>query len=84
VNAAQHDRVSPRFGRGVVEFLYENYYGRSLERGGPVPWPLQSPNLSALDFFRWGCFKSRVYHNGKPEAWQQLVQAINEAAVGCK
>jgi hypothetical protein len=33
----------------------------------------------AIDFFLWGCMKSRVYHSGKPEARHQLVKAIDAA-----
>jgi hypothetical protein len=47
-----------------------------------VPWPPQLLNLSALDFFLRGYLKSRVYHSGKLETLQQLVQVINRAAVG--
>ncbi|KAJ8885450.1 hypothetical protein PR048_011647 [Dryococelus australis] len=37
-----------------------NRAGR-LEEVGPVPRPTRSPDLSPLDFFFWGCLKSRVY-----------------------
>jgi hypothetical protein len=37
------------------------------------------PDLNPLDFFLWGCMKSRVYHGGKPEAWDQLTEATDEA-----
>ncbi|GBM49481.1 hypothetical protein AVEN_142618-1 [Araneus ventricosus] len=30
-------------------------------RGGPVHWPVRSPDLSCLDFFCWGQMKTLVY-----------------------
>jgi hypothetical protein len=48
-----------------------------------VAWPARSPDLNPLDFFLWGCMKSRVYHGGKPEARYQL-EAIDEPAVGIR
>ncbi|KAJ4429330.1 hypothetical protein ANN_26334 [Periplaneta americana] len=35
--------------------------GRWIGRGGPVAWPAQSPDLTPLDFFLWGCMKEKVY-----------------------
>jgi hypothetical protein len=69
----QHDGAPPHFGREVTELLNDIYHGRWLGRGGSVPWPPQSLDLSPLDFFLWSCLKPRVYHSGKPETWQQLV-----------
>jgi hypothetical protein len=74
--------VPPHFDREVKKFFNDNYHGRQLGRGKPVPWPPRLPILSPLDFFLWGCLKFRVYHNDKTETWLQLVQATNEAAVG--
>jgi hypothetical protein len=54
-----------------MEFLNVNYHGRWLGRGGPMPWPLEY-------------LTSRVYHNGKLEIWQQVVQAIYKAAVSIR
>jgi hypothetical protein len=65
-------------------FLNENYEGIWIGKGGPLAWPTWSPDLNPLDFFLWGCMKSRVYHGGKPEARHQLVEVINEAAVGIR
>jgi len=32
-----------------------------IGRGGPIPWPPQSPDLSPLDFFLWGYIKNNGY-----------------------
>jgi hypothetical protein len=78
----QHDTAPSHFGRAVTEFLKEHYEGRWIVRGGQVAWPAQSPDLNPLDFFLWGCMKSRVYHGGKPEARHMLVEAIYKATIG--
>ena len=55
-----HDRAPPHFAKEVTEFLNEHSEGRWTGRNGPVTWPAWSPNLNPLDFFLWGCMKSRV------------------------
>jgi hypothetical protein len=56
----QHDGTTPHFSRVVIEFFNEGYEGRWIGTGGQVAWPTQSPDLNPLDFFLWGCMKSRV------------------------
>ena len=34
-----------------------------MGRGGPIPWPARSPDLSPLDFWPWGYLKYTVYAN---------------------
>jgi hypothetical protein len=63
----QHDGDPPHTTREVTALLNEHFADRQLERGRPVPWPPWSPDLSPLDFFVFGCMKSRVYSNGKPD-----------------
>jgi hypothetical protein len=53
--------------------------GNSIDQW--LPWSL---DLSLLDFFVWGCMKSRVYLNAKPDTQEQLMQRINEAAVSIR
>jgi hypothetical protein len=43
-----------------MEFLNEGYEGGRIGTGGPVAWPIRTPDLNPLDFFLWGCMKSRV------------------------
>jgi hypothetical protein len=49
-----------------------------------VAWPARSPDLNPSDFFLWGCMKSRVHHGGKRDARHQIVEAIDETAVGIR
>jgi hypothetical protein len=52
-----------------------------LEGIEPVAWPPRSPDFIALDIFCrvvWG----REYRGSKSEGRRQLVETVNEAAVG--
>ena len=40
--------------------LNETFPGAWIGRGGPIPWPPRSPDLSPLDFFLWGYIKNIV------------------------
>jgi hypothetical protein len=55
-----------------------------MRQGGLVASPARSPCLKPLDFFQWGCMKSNVYHDAKPEARHRLVQAMEEAGIGTR
>jgi len=48
-----------------------------VSRFGDVPWPPRSPDLSACDFFLWGCLKSKVYVR-KPRTVDYLKVSIRE------
>ncbi|KAJ4442536.1 hypothetical protein ANN_04123 [Periplaneta americana] len=55
-----HDGASPHFDRRVRNRLNATFPDRWIGRGGPVPWPPRSPDLSPLDFFLWGDVKRFV------------------------
>jgi len=42
----QHDGAPPHYTRYVREDLNESFRNRWLGRGGPVAWPLWSPDLN--------------------------------------
>jgi len=48
-----------------------------ISRGGNVPWPARSPDLSACDYFLWGYLKRRVSIS-KPRTIGDLKQSIKE------
>jgi agmatine/peptidylarginine deiminase len=79
----QHDVTPPHATREVTA-LPNDFDDCWLRRGGPISWLPGSPDLSPLDFFVWGCMKSMAYLNGKPDAREQLMKRINEAAVGIR
>ncbi|GFV75807.1 uncharacterized protein TNCV_1757351 [Trichonephila clavipes] len=47
----QHDGDTAHFSRNVRNHLDTVYGQHWIGRGGPVPWPPRSPDLSCLDFF---------------------------------
>jgi hypothetical protein len=59
----QHDGAPPHYSRHVKDYLNETFPNRWLGRGGPVPWPPRSPDLTPLDFFLWGHMKTLVYES---------------------
>jgi len=44
----------PHFSCFVTDVLNERFPDGWIGRGGPIPWPPRSPDLSPLDFFLWG------------------------------
>jgi hypothetical protein len=57
----QQDGAPPHWSLIVRHFLTETMPGRWIGRGGPIPWPPRSPDITPLDFFLWGYVKDRVY-----------------------
>jgi len=41
--------------------LNERFPDAWIGRGGPIPWPPRSPDLSPLEFFLWGYIQNIVY-----------------------
>ena len=60
-----------------MSVLREMFPQHVISRGGDVPWPARSPDLSASDYFLWGCLKSRVF-NSKPRNIAELKESITE------
>ncbi len=57
----QADGAPAHYGIQVRARLDVVFPQRWLGRGGPVPWPARSPDLTPLDFFLWGYVKDMVY-----------------------
>ena len=57
----QQDAAPPHWGLHVREFLNETFPDRWIGRGGPIPWPPRSPDITPLDFFLWGYVKDIAY-----------------------
>ena len=57
----RQDGCPAHFGVGVLAHLDAEYPNRWIGRGGPVPWPPRSPDLTPLDFFLWGAMEQLVY-----------------------
>ena len=57
----QHDGAPPHYTLHVRDYLNESFPNRWLGRGGPIPWPPRSPDLTPLDYYLWGHMKILVY-----------------------
>lgn len=57
----QHDGCPAHFSLVARNKLNEKFANRWIGRGGRVPWPARSPDLTPLDFFLWGVLKDMVY-----------------------
>ena len=57
----QHGGAPPHYTRHVRDYLNESFPNRWLGRGGPVAWPLRSPDLTPLDYYLWGHMRTLVY-----------------------
>ena len=60
-----------------MNILREMFPQQVISRGGDVPWPARSPDLSTCDYFLWGYLKSRVFIS-KPKTIAELKQSIKE------
>lgn len=75
----QHDGAPAHFSIAARQVLQNNYRNRWIGRGGPLPWPPRSPDLTPLDFFFWGHMKSIVYET-PVESGEDLIARIAIAA----
>ena len=72
------DGAPPHFSCFGTDVLNERFPDAWIGRGGPIPWPPRSPDLSPLDFFLWGYIKNIVYAE-KIRNIQQLQERITSA-----
>jgi len=57
----QQDGATAHTERASISVLRERFPQHVISRGGDVPWPARSPDLSACDYFLWGYLKSGVF-----------------------
>jgi hypothetical protein len=55
----QEDGAPPHWGLLVRHFLYVTFPNRWIGRDGPTPWPPRSPDITPLDFFYGGLFRTK-------------------------
>lgn len=58
--------------------LNQIFPNRWIGRGGPIPWPARSPDLTPVDFFLWGAIKERVYRT-KVRSEQECREKLQDA-----
>uniref|UniRef100_A0ABD2WEH9 Tc1-like transposase DDE domain-containing protein n=1 Tax=Trichogramma kaykai TaxID=54128 RepID=A0ABD2WEH9_9HYME len=56
----QQDGAPPHFAARVRRLLNHHFPNRWIGRGGPIPWPGTSPDLTICDYGLWGDIKARV------------------------
>jgi hypothetical protein len=52
--------------------MNQTFFGKWIGRGGHVPWPPKSPDLTPTDFSFWGFVKDNVYKPAMPVDLQEL------------
>ena len=57
----QQDGAPPYWALRVRRSLDMRFPGQWIGRGGPIPWPARSPDVTPLDFFFWGYVKDLVF-----------------------
>ncbi|RWS18538.1 uncharacterized protein B4U80_02349, partial [Leptotrombidium deliense] len=58
----QQDGAPAHSHRVVKKFLQETFGNNVIGLGHQVPWPPRTPDLTAPDFFLWGCIKNQLYN----------------------
>lgn len=74
----QHDGCPAHFLRDVRNHLNDVFPNAWVGRGGPIPWPARSPDLTPLDFYVWGRAKELVYAS-EVSTREVLIERINAA-----
>lgn len=74
----QHDGCPAHWSLSVRELLDNCFPNSWIGRGGPIPWPPRSPDLTPLDFYVWGRAKELVYFT-VVETREELINRINAA-----
>ncbi|GBN11579.1 hypothetical protein AVEN_178254-1 [Araneus ventricosus] len=59
----QRNGAPPHWSLEVRKVLNEKFPRRWIGRGGPIPWPPRSPDITPLDFFVWIYMKNIVYQS---------------------
>ena len=75
----QLDGAPPHWGLSVRDCLNQEFPEKWIGRGGPIPWPARSPDLTPLDFFLWGYVKTKVFTTevrGIDHLKQRIEQAV--------
>lgn len=74
----QLDGAPPHFALIVRNFLNARYPNKWIGRGGPVPWPARSPDMTSPDYFLWGYLKDVVYER-EPTTRADMIHRITAA-----
>jgi len=78
----KHNVVFPYFSRAYR--ILEWKLPRKIRWDGLAAWPATLPDVTLLDFSLRGNIKTNMYHTGKPETSQQLLESINKATAAIR
>ena len=73
----QQDGTYAQYALRDRNWLTDTFGEQLIVRGGPVPWPPRSPDLTPLDFYMWGYVKSLVYVD-RPQTLEELRERVRE------
>ena len=73
-----HDGAPVHHTALIHEHLNNTFPDRWIGRGGLIPWPPRSPDLTKIDFFLWSYVKDQVY-KVSPTTKEDMKQRIREA-----
>lgn len=68
------DGAPPHFALAVRNWLNEKFGPNWMGRGGPIPWPARSPDLTIMDSFVWGFVKRLVYGTPVPNLAELILR----------
>lgn len=77
----QLDGCPAHYSRVARAWLDINYPQRWIGRGGVVPWPPRSPDMTPMDFFVWGTLKQKVYSvsiNSREQLRDRIIDAVHQ------
>jgi hypothetical protein len=77
----QQDGVPSHSSRIAREELKLQFGENWIGRGGPIPWPARSPDLTPPDFFVWAAIKERVFRERpttRDNMKERLIAAFRE------
>lgn len=76
----QQDGAPAHYYGMVREYLTLVFGDNWIGRGGPIPSPARSPDLTPCDYYLWGYLKSKVYRTRVNNAEELRERIINAAA----
>jgi hypothetical protein len=74
----QQDGATSHTARDSMAAVRNMFPNHVISSYGDITWPVKSPDLSACDFFLWGCLKSQVFKAPAPHTVQELKHRIQQ------
>jgi hypothetical protein len=74
----QHNGALAHCNAQTQQHLNTQFPDRWLGRGGPISWPVRSPDLNSLDFFLWGHLKE-IFYRDLPTDMEYLTAKFHAA-----